>query len=57
MRVHHLEVPLVDRSIDRLAHRAPRMVDIGAQIGELDEVLEVFERSVAAAEVGTKGEP
>ena len=49
MRVHHLEVPLVDRQIDRLAHRAAGMVDMRAQIGELDEVLEVFERPVAAA--------
>ncbi len=49
MRVHHLEVPLVDRQIDRLAHRAAGMVDIRAHVGELDEVLEVFERSVAAA--------
>ena len=49
MRVHHLEVPLVDRQIDRLAHRAAGMVDMRAQIGELDEVLKVFERPVAAA--------
>ena len=49
MRVHHLEMPLVDGQIDRLAHRAAGMVDIGAQIRELDEILEVFERAVAAA--------
>ncbi len=49
MRVHHLEVPLVDRQIDRLAHRAAGMVDIGAHVRELDEVLEVLERAVAAA--------
>ena len=49
MRVDHLEMPLVDRQVDRLAHRAAGMVDIGAQIGELDEVLEVLERAVAAA--------
>ncbi len=49
MRVHHLEMPLVDRQVDRLAHRAAGMMDVGAHIGELDEILEVFERPVAAA--------
>ena len=49
MRVHHLEVPLVDRQVDGLAHRAAGMVDIRAYVGELDEVLEVFERPVTAA--------
>ena len=48
MRVHHLEMPLVDWQIDRLAHRAAGMVDEGAEIRELDEVLEVLERAVAA---------
>ena len=47
MRIDHLEMPLVDRQIDRLAERAAGMVDIGAQIGELDEILEVLDRPVA----------
>ena len=49
MRIDHLEMPLVDRQIDRLAHRAAGMMDERAQIRELDEILEVFERPVAAA--------
>ena len=49
MRVDHLEMPFVDRQIDRLAHRAAGMVDVRAEVGELDEVLEVLERAVAAA--------
>src|ERR1700722_14759755 len=49
MRIHHLEVPLVDRQIDWLAHRSAGVVDIRAHVGELDEILEVLERPVAAA--------
>ena len=49
MRIDHLEMPLVDRQVDRLAHRAAGMVDVGLMIGELDEILEVLERPVAAA--------
>ncbi len=51
MGIDHLEMPLVDRQVDRLAERSAGMMDIGAEIGELDEVLEVLERSVAAAPV------
>ena len=48
MRIDHLEMPLVDRQIDRLAQRAAGMVDIGTEIGEFDEILEVLDRPVAA---------
>ena len=51
MGIDHLEMPLVDRQVDRLAERSAGMVDVGAEIGEPDEVLEVLERSVAAAPV------
>ncbi len=49
MRIHHLEVPLVHRQIDRLADRSAGMVDVRTEIRELDEILEIFERAVAAA--------
>ena len=46
--VHHVEVALVDRHVDRLAHRAARVVQPRHRPGQLDEVLEVGERAVAA---------
>ena len=42
-------MPLVDGQIDRLADGAAGMVDEGREIGELHEILEVFDRAVAAA--------
>ena len=49
MRIDHFVVPLVDGQIDRLADGAAGMVDEGREIGELDEILEVFDRAVATA--------
>ena len=51
VRVHHVEVALVDRHVDRLADRAARVVQVRRHVGELHEVLEVLERGVAAAVV------
>jgi len=47
---------LVDRHVDRLAHRAARVVQPGRGIGELDEVAEVLERAVAAPAVELRHE-
>ena len=47
--VHHVEVPLVDRQVDRLADRAAGMVQRVRHVGELDEVAEVLDAGVAAA--------
>ena len=45
--------------VDRLADRATGVVQIGRQVRQLHEVLEVLERRVAPAtvEVVTNGEP
>ena len=51
MRIHHVQVALVDRYVGRFTHRAPRVVQPGAGIGQLDEVLEVGQCAVAAASV------
>ncbi len=47
--VHHVEVSLVDRDVDRLAHRAPRHVHVWTLVRQLHEVPEVVDRAVAAA--------
>ena len=49
MAVHHVEVALVDRQVDRLADRAARMVQRARHVGELDEVAEILDPRVAAA--------
>ncbi len=49
MRIHHLEMALVDGQIDRLAQSAAGMVDERTEVRQLDEILEVLNRSVAAA--------
>ena len=49
MAVHHVEMPLVDRQIDRLANRAARMVQGVGDVGELDEIAEILDSRVAAA--------
>jgi len=49
VRVNHVEVALVDRDIGRFADGAARMVQPGARLGELDQVLEVRQRAVATA--------
>jgi hypothetical protein len=51
MAVDHVEMPLVDRQIDRLAHRAARMMERGRHIGELHEILEVGDGRIAAAAI------
>ena len=38
--VHHVEVALADRHVDRFAHGAARVVQVRGQVGELHEVLE-----------------
>ena len=47
MTVDHVEVTFVDRDIHRLTDRAARVVHTRAHVGELDEILEVFEGCVA----------
>jgi hypothetical protein len=49
MAVHHVEMPLVDRQIDRLANRAAGMVQGVGEIGELDEIAEILDAGIAAA--------
>jgi hypothetical protein len=48
---HHVEMALVDRHVDRLAHRAARMVDRRRHIGELHEIAEILQRRIAAVAV------
>ena len=47
MRVDHVEVPLVNREINRLTDRAARVVHPGGHLGQLHEVLEIADRGVA----------
>ncbi len=51
VRIDHIEVALVDRHVDRLADGAAGVVQVGAHVRELHEVLEVLDRSVAPAVV------
>ena len=46
--VDHVEVALVDRHVDGLAHRATRVVQPRRAVGELHEVLEIDHRAIAA---------
>ena len=46
MGVHHVEVALVDRDVDRFADGAAGVVQPRRGVRQLDEVLEVDERSV-----------
>ncbi len=48
VRVDHVEVPLVDRQVDRLADGPARVVQRGRHVGELHEVAEVLDARVAA---------
>ena len=45
--IHHVQVPLVHRHIGGLAHRAAAVVQPGAAVGQLDEVLKIFQGPVA----------
>ena len=49
MRIHHVQVPLVDRQVDGLADRPARVVEVRRGVRELHEVAEVLDRAVAAA--------
>ena len=49
VRIDHVEVALVDRHVDRLAHSAAGMVDRRRHVGELHEIAEILDRAVAAA--------
>jgi hypothetical protein len=55
--VDHVEVPLVDRQVDRLADRAAGVMESGGHVGQLDEVAEILDARVAAAlvEVADEG--
>ena len=57
MAVDHVEMALVDRQVDRLAHRAAGMMDEGRHVGELHEIAEILDGGVAAAlvEVADEG--
>ena len=46
MAVHHVEVTLVDRDVDRLAHGTARVMHAGAHVGEFYEVSKILDRSV-----------
>ena len=47
MGVDHVEVPLVDGHVDRLAHRSAGVVEPRGRVRELHEVAEVLDRAVA----------
>ena len=47
--VDHVEMPLVDRQVDRLADRAAGVVQRRRHVGQLDEVAEVLDVRVAPA--------
>ena len=49
VRIHHVEVALVHRQIDRFANRAARVVQGIGGVGQFHEVLEVFNGGVAPA--------
>src|SRR5581483_6620987 len=51
VRVDHLEMPLVDRQVDRLTHRAAGVVQVRREVRELDDVAEVLDRPVPASAV------
>ena len=45
--VDHVQMALVDGNVHRLADRAPGMVHVGRQVGELHEILKVRQGGVA----------
>ena len=51
MGIHHVQVALVDGDVGRLANRSARVVQPGAGVGELDEILEIFQRAIPSAPV------
>ena len=54
MRVHHVEMALVNRHVHRFTNGAAAVMQMGQLVHELYDVLEVFDRGVPAAlvEVG-----
>src|SRR5450755_2490430 len=50
-RVLHVEVALVRRDFHRLAHAAAGKMDGGRHVRELDEILQILERPVAASAI------
>ena len=48
MSQHHIQMPLVDRRVRRLAHRAAGMVQPGRAVTQLHEVLKIHQRCVSA---------
>jgi len=51
VRVHHIEVALVDRRIHRLAYRAAGVVQPGGEVSELHEVAKILQGAVAPAPI------
>ena len=47
MGINHVEMPLVNRKINRLTDRAARVMHPGGHLGQLHEVLEIDDRGVA----------
>ena len=51
MRVHHIQVSLVDWQVNRLAHRAARVMQVGRHVAQLDEVAEVFDGGITPSPI------
>ena len=49
MGVHHVEVALAHWDIDRLTHRATRMMDVRRHVRQLDEVLKILDGCISTA--------
>src|SRR3954452_1950081 len=56
VREDHVEVPLADRDVDGLAHRATTVVEVQRLVRQLDEVAEVLDRRVPTAVVDVERE-
>ena len=54
--VHHVEVPLVDRHVDRFADRATTVVQMGQVVDQLHGILEVLDGAVPATVVEVEHE-
>ena len=49
MGVDHVEVTLAHRNIDRLTHRATRVVNVRRHVCQLDKVLKILDRCIPTA--------
>ena len=56
MRVNHIEMTLVDWNINRFANCSAGMMQTRGYIGELDEILKVFNGCIAAPLIQVKHE-